>query len=215
MFLPIRLLDRPGLTAYNAAHFRRELIAGPRDQKAGDDILTLRAPGGEAVAAFPGANQLVLAGDRAFFHDGRHLNALDTKRYAQSQKDAAAAAAQIDAANKQIAEAEKAATDAPDQLAAAKEALAAAQAAAAQAKAGEAAATLWRERTDAPHELMFAGSTLFLGLEGKVAALDAKTGKHLWEAPAHGKVHGLAAAHGRLFASTDRGAIHCFAKAAD
>jgi outer membrane protein assembly factor BamB len=72
---------------------------------------------------------------------------------------------------------------------------------------------LWRTTADYPHELIMAGETLFAGGDHRVAAFDAKTGRERWSASVTGKVHGLAVANGRLFASTDRGTIHCFAAA--
>lgn len=68
----------------------------------------------------------------------------------------------------------------------------------------------WRTRADYPHELILAGETLFAGGDGRLAAFEAKSGQEQWSARVTGKVHGLAVANGRLYASTDRGAIHCF-----
>jgi len=58
--------------------------------------------------------------------------------------------------------------------------------------------------------LILAGDTLFAGGDGKVIAYDAKDGKQVWAADVAGKAYGLAVADGRLFVSTDLGAIHCF-----
>ena len=55
--------------------------------------------------------------------------------------------------------------------------------------------------------------TIFVGLDGSVEALAADSGERLWQAPVGGKAYGLAIASGRLFVSTDRGEIHCFAPA--
>jgi len=69
---------------------------------------------------------------------------------------------------------------------------------------------LWKVPCAFPHELILAGSTLFLGGDDTVAAFDAATGRQLWTAPVHGRAFGLVFAHGRLFVSTDEGKIHCF-----
>jgi len=69
---------------------------------------------------------------------------------------------------------------------------------------------LWKARADYPHDLILAGVTLFAGGDDRVAAFEAATGKECWSAPVNGRAHGLAVANGRLFVSTDRGAIHCF-----
>jgi hypothetical protein len=77
-----------------------------------------------------------------------------------------------------------------------------------------AACYLWKTKADYPHDMILAGETLFAGGEGRVAAFDAASGKERWSALVTGKAHGLAVANGRLFVSTDRGAIHCFRAAA-
>ncbi len=55
-----------------------------------------------------------------------------------------------------------------------------------------------------------AGRALIAGGDKEVVALDAATGKTLWRAEVDGRAKGLAAAEGRLFVSTDTGAIYCF-----
>jgi outer membrane protein assembly factor BamB len=58
--------------------------------------------------------------------------------------------------------------------------------------------------------MIVAGSHVLLGGTDEVVALDAETGREVWQAPVEGMVKGLAAANGRLFASTDNGRIYCF-----
>jgi outer membrane protein assembly factor BamB len=45
----------------------------------------------------------------------------------------------------------------------------------------------------------------------RVAMIDLKSGRQVWSTDIKGTAHGLAAAGGRLFASTDTGALYCFA----
>ena len=47
-----------------------------------------------------------------------------------------------------------------------------------------------------------------------MAAVDAITKKVLWQSQVDGVPYGLAAANGRLYVSTDRGTLYCFAAAA-
>jgi len=68
---------------------------------------------------------------------------------------------------------------------------------------------LWRTATDCPLTLILAGDTLFAGGEGKVTAYEAVTGQEIWTAEVEGWAHGLAAAAGSLFVSTDLGRIIC------
>jgi outer membrane protein assembly factor BamB len=60
-----------------------------------------------------------------------------------------------------------------------------------------------------PYAFIRTGDVRISGGDGKIAALDA-TGKEIWTAKVEGKAHSLAVVGGRLFASTDAGAVHCF-----
>jgi outer membrane protein assembly factor BamB len=67
----------------------------------------------------------------------------------------------------------------------------------------------WRVACEQPLSMVLAGRTLITGGHNSIAAFDAGTGKQLWSGKAEGDVFGLAVAGGRLFASTNRGVIHC------
>ena len=67
----------------------------------------------------------------------------------------------------------------------------------------------WASPHAYPCALIKAGNTLFVGGDSEIAAFDDQ-GKRIWTAPVDGRAYGLAAANGHLFASTDRGRIHCF-----
>ena len=71
----------------------------------------------------------------------------------------------------------------------------------------------WRVPCECPDALILAGSVLYAGGQDQVIAVDAAAGKKLWAGKVDGKVKGLAVASGRLFVSTDTGAIHCFGAA--
>lgn len=60
-----------------------------------------------------------------------------------------------------------------------------------------------------------AANVIFAGGEDVVAAFDAKTGDRLWQHSIDGKAYGLAVANGRLYVSTDVGAIYAFKAAPD
>jgi outer membrane protein assembly factor BamB len=75
------------------------------------------------------------------------------------------------------------------------------------------AAVLWRRKLSPrsrAYSLIMSGDVLFAGRDGAVVAISAKDGKDLWTGTVKGKVYGLAVAGGRLYASTDKGVIHCF-----
>ena len=69
----------------------------------------------------------------------------------------------------------------------------------------------WKTAGGKPLDLMLPAAHLFTGGDGRVAARRRDTGQQVWDAAVDGRAYGLAAADGRLFVSTDRGHIHCFA----
>jgi outer membrane protein assembly factor BamB/SAM-dependent methyltransferase len=68
---------------------------------------------------------------------------------------------------------------------------------------------VWSANHAYPYALIKAGNMLFVGGESEIAAFDS-IGTRIWSAPVDGMAYGLAVANGHLFASTDRGTIHCF-----
>ncbi|MCP4379334.1 MAG: PQQ-like beta-propeller repeat protein, partial [bacterium] len=71
----------------------------------------------------------------------------------------------------------------------------------------------WNVKCPVAYEIILAGEMIFLGGDSNVYAMSARGGKQLWKAPVDGKAHGLAVANGRLYVSTTKGKIHCFATA--
>jgi len=71
-------------------------------------------------------------------------------------------------------------------------------------------AVIWTTSTSNPYALILAGSTLFAGGDGRVAAYDAASGKQTWSSNVNGRAYGLAVADGRLSVSTDTGYIYTF-----
>lgn len=69
---------------------------------------------------------------------------------------------------------------------------------------------LWETPHEAPYELILAGNLLFAGGDDHVAAFNTEDGAPVWQAPVQGRAYGLAVSNGRLYVSTDQGAIHCF-----
>ena len=64
---------------------------------------------------------------------------------------------------------------------------------------------------DGSAAVIVAGNTIYAGGGTLVTAVDAATQKVLWQKEVDGTPHGLAAANGRLYVSTDRGTIYCYA----
>ncbi len=69
---------------------------------------------------------------------------------------------------------------------------------------------LWRRACDEPLDVILAGDTLIAGGEDHITAYSAEDGAKVWTAPVDGRAYGLAADDGRIYVSTDTGAIHCF-----
>ncbi len=69
---------------------------------------------------------------------------------------------------------------------------------------------IWQTPCERPESMILAGEVLFAGAQDEALAFDAATGKELWRGKVDGKAKGLAVSGGRLFVSTDKGAIHCF-----
>jgi outer membrane protein assembly factor BamB len=68
----------------------------------------------------------------------------------------------------------------------------------------------WQKDIPNACELLLAGDALFIGSRDIVLALNPDTGEEIWRQPVKGRAFGLALANGRLFVSTDEGAIHAF-----
>ena len=61
-----------------------------------------------------------------------------------------------------------------------------------------------------PHSVIKAGTHVYAGGDGEIAAFNDSNGNRVWTGTVDGKTYGLAVANGRLFASTDNGSVYCF-----
>jgi len=68
----------------------------------------------------------------------------------------------------------------------------------------------WRYSSKGLRSVILAGDVVFVGGEGTVIGIDAKTGKELWKSDIDGAAVGLAASDGSLLVSSDQGPIYCF-----
>lgn len=71
----------------------------------------------------------------------------------------------------------------------------------------------WRVRSDCDAELILCGNMVVAGGTDKVSVFRRKNGALIWSTKVEGLARGLAIANGRLFVSTDKGRIYCFAPA--
>ncbi|MBY0524110.1 MAG: PQQ-binding-like beta-propeller repeat protein [Gemmataceae bacterium] len=72
---------------------------------------------------------------------------------------------------------------------------------------------LWSAKANGGTSVIVAGKRIVAGGPKQVNVVDMATQKVAWSADVDGAPHGLAAAGGRLYVSTDQGVIHCFGTA--
>ena len=185
-----------------------QLIAMPQNQRSADSVTKIAATPGtnSAVLSITGTEHLLVAGRIAFFHQAGKLRAIDRMKFAEAQTAISTSPGMIKSLTEKLST-----QPAADEAAALQAQIDGLRSALPHWQAQLAAAQLWERDHPVPSALISAGSHLIAGGDGIVSIIDAASGKQLWSAPANGRVYGLAAANGRLFASTDRGHIHAFA----
>jgi outer membrane protein assembly factor BamB len=166
-----------------------------------EELLAYRADSRERLATYPG-HRVVVAPDAVYLASTTRLKALDRKAYPAASNKVTSLLAQREKLNKPDAK-KKTPADAT-QIAQVAEQLK-------DAERQLARATRWDVPCRQHDAMILAGNTLVVGGEGRVATFAAADGKALWSAELEGCAKGLASADGRLWVSSDSGAIHCFA----
>jgi len=69
----------------------------------------------------------------------------------------------------------------------------------------------WRVPSDCDAELILCGNMVVAGGKDKVSVFNRSNGQLVWSTKVEGLARGLAIANGRLYVSTDKGRIYCFA----
>jgi outer membrane protein assembly factor BamB len=180
------------------------LVYGPGD---GGELGLSEAASRDHLATFNGLH-MIIQGGVSYLHARTSLCALDRVRYLEIVRERRALSAKAKAAEEALAKLGKeAATPGAARLRAELEALKLKIAECTMALPG---CTRWEVPCEDPFALILAGDLLFAGGEERVAAYGTEDGRLLWQARTPGRVYGLAAAGGRLFASTETGAICCF-----
>ena len=163
---------------------------------------------GDRIASVSKATRIVVAGATAYLHQRDELSALDRPRYFAMQRRRA----ELRDEQRKIGDrlkklGKKADTEEGQKLKARLEAV--------KAEIDKTQKAIpdcfrWRVACPRPQALILAGGVLIAGGNGEVAAFSAGNGKETWRTSIDGEAHGLAVASGRLFVSTDTGAIYCF-----
>lgn len=193
----------PGAGGAYAVLTDEGLISGP----GADGVLDVaEASSRHSLASFRG-EQAVVSGSRAFILESDGLAAVDLSRRLKLTRELAA----FDARLKDLSAKRRAAGETGDAAAALAAEAAQLAGAAAKLRAELPACELWRRPLRHGRSLILAGDMLAVGGDGDVALHAASSGAPLWSAKVDGRAYGLAAARGRLYVSTDRGAIHAFA----
>jgi len=174
-----------------------QLIAGPPNQRQRDQQLRLADPdSGKSLTTFNNTTRLVVNQGKAYLHSVDKLQCLDLTRKRQLENQLASQSTALKKLDPKIE------PNLP-KIEALKKEISLIQA---QVKA----CLIWSIEHPAPFELVVAGDQLIVGLDNRVAILDTKSGKSLWEHKVSGKAYGLTPAEGRLVVSTDLGHIHTF-----
>lgn len=162
----------------------------------------------DQLATFSG-NHMVVTGPRSYLHTDDDLSALDRARYIDLFGQRRELMRERSELAKQLKEATEAKQDDMaqglrgkiDELAAGiKELTESMQ-----------KCFLWKAPCDYPLSLILVGDVLLTGGADGVGAFRSDSGEQVWNAAVQGNAYGLAAANGRVYVSTDAGAIHCFA----
>jgi len=161
----------------------------------------------ESFATFDGL-RLLVSGDMAYMQSKETISALDRARHTALAKERHGLLKRTNDVNDRLKRlAHK--PDAPETQALNAELAQLTQATEELARQ-MAACFMWKQPSDCSYAFVLAGSTLFAGGDGQVVAFDAANGAVRWTGAVNGKAHGLAAANGRLFVSTDQGTLYCF-----
>lgn len=185
------------------------LLSGPgrRDKAA---MAAAPAESRESIASFPGTG-LVVSGPMAYLQSTDGLMALDRQRHV-------VASMERDKLNEELEplvdayKAERRTADAA-RLQSLQDSIKAIEARLAEIPAGPEECAAWQTKCATPYAMVLAGDTLYAGGDGIVVGVDAATGEQVWQGDVSGSAYGLAVADGRLYVSTDSGAIHCFGQA--
>jgi outer membrane protein assembly factor BamB len=160
---------------------------------------------GDQLASFKG-NHMIVTPEMSYLQSDTHLSALDRQRYLQLARERRTLQSRQKATSEEL---KKTKSTSVDQRKLLQKQLTELGQSIDKATTEMGECFPWQVRCDQPLSMVLAGQTLVTGGHNSIAAYDARTGKQLWRGKAEGDVFGLAVSGGRLFASTNRGVIHC------
>lgn len=182
-------------------------FAGPQNQRTGtEEMRAISTKDNARIATFGSANRLVVADHVAYLHTDNKLKAFDLSKNSQIQHQIRQLQPRLHQINKEL----KNKPDNAKELTAEKQQL---QAKIKQLNQSTASCWIWEKESDLPLDLIATPSHIIAGFDGLVAVVERTSGETIWSTPIIGKAHGLSLSDGKLYISTDLGAIHSFGSA--
>jgi outer membrane protein assembly factor BamB len=161
--------------------------------------------GRTGFAWFPG-RRLAVAGDMAYLATGRELVAMDRSAYAKASSRRNSLEFKIKALAGDVRRATgDRRTKLQQELKTLRDDLDR------HRKENITPAIPWRVPSECDAELILSGNMVVAGGKGKVSVFNGNNGQMVWSTKVEGLARGLAIANGRLYVSTDKGRIYCFA----
>ena len=173
-----------------------------------EEMVAYHSESRDRFAMFAG-HQIVVTGQRIYMADGKELAALDRDRYPAASRKAFGLRTRVADVQTSLSTARRQ-KQPPETVASLEKQWGEVKAQLEQAEQELAATMPWKTACPCDESLILAGNTVLAGGKGQVMGVDASTGKVLWTGAVEGAAKGLAVAGGRLFASTDTGAIYAF-----
>lgn len=162
------------------------------------------AESSDQLATFQG-NHMIVTADRSYLQSDQELSALDRPRYLDLAGKRRLAMVEQGKLTKQM---DKSSTTA-EQKQELKTRLAEVGRELDRLTREMGACTLWKRPCGHPRAMVLAGTILVAGGDNQVAGYEVGAGAPVWQAATDGSVGGLAVAGGAVYASTERGTIHC------
>jgi hypothetical protein len=179
-----------------------------QNHRAHGELRGFNAQTTDSLATFSGATCMVATNNMAYLHANGELSAFDRIRYLDLKRHINTLSRQSKDINARIKKlGEKSNNEEGKRL---KERLQNIRASINGLNGKLPECFRWKVDCPYPHALILAGDVLFAGGDNSVAAFSIKDGRELWNTSVKGTTHGLTAANGHLFVSTDRGKIYCF-----
>jgi len=166
----------------------------------------------DVLITYEGGRSIVVTASRSFLLKARELVCVDREKLFGLRVQRRELSARHGALKKRYDAARKRTGDGrdPERIAALREQLLGAGEELDDNSRQQEACVRWTVESGHPHAMILAGGHLVCGGDGEIVVRDAEDGSVRWRAPVDGRAEGLAAARGRVYVSTDRGAIHCF-----